>query len=104
MARKRQTYQERKEARQESDALAPKDPGPKPAESEGLSALTVWQEAMKLFVLADGNFHEALLSRLPVARRGVPGDIAGAALFLSSSLATYITGTAIPVDGGWHLA
>src|ERR1700685_3555305 len=58
MARKRQTYQERKGARQESDALAPKDPGPKPAESEGLSALTVWQEAMKLFVLADGNFHE----------------------------------------------
>jgi len=53
---------------------------------------------------ADGNFHEALLSRLPVARRGVPDDIAGAALFLSSSLATYITGTAIPVDGGWHLA
>lgn len=53
---------------------------------------------------ADSSFHETLLSRLPVARRGAPDDIAGAALFLSSPFATYITGTAIPVDGGWHLA
>ncbi len=53
---------------------------------------------------ADGAFHEQLLSSLPVARRGTPDDIAGAALFLSSPLATYVTGTALPVDGGWHLS
>jgi NAD(P)-dependent dehydrogenase (short-subunit alcohol dehydrogenase family) len=53
---------------------------------------------------ADGTFHEELLSRLPIARRGTPDDIAGAALFLSSPLATYVTGVTIPVDGGWHLA
>ncbi|MGH3245580.1 MAG: SDR family NAD(P)-dependent oxidoreductase [Trebonia sp.] len=53
---------------------------------------------------ADGAFHEQLLSRLPVARPGTPDDIAGAALFLSSPLATYVTGAVIPVDGGWHLA
>jgi NAD(P)-dependent dehydrogenase (short-subunit alcohol dehydrogenase family) len=61
--------------------------------------LTAFQEGT-----ADSGFHETLLSRLPVARRGAPADIAGTALFLSSPLATYITGTAIPVDGGWHLA
>jgi 2-deoxy-D-gluconate 3-dehydrogenase len=53
---------------------------------------------------ADGAFHEQLLSRLPIARRGTPDDIAGTALYLSSPLAAYVTGAAIPVDGGWHLA
>lgn len=52
----------------------------------------------------DSAFHEQLLSRLPIARRGTPDDVAGAALFLSSPLAAYVTGTEIPVDGGWHLA
>ena len=51
----------------------------------------------------DAEFHRRMLANLPVPRRGRPEDIAGAALFLSSSLATYITGQALPVDGGWSL-
>ena len=35
---------------------------------------------------------------------GTKEDIAQMALFLSSSAASYITGTIIPVDGGWSLA
>ena len=52
----------------------------------------------------DAEFHAELLARLPVSRRGTGDDIAGAALYLSSSLATYVTGNAIVVDGGWALS
>ena len=37
---------------------------------------------------------------LPLGRRGTPDDIAGAALFLLSDLAAWITGQVIAVDGG----
>ncbi len=36
----------------------------------------------------------------PLKRVGEPGDVAGAALFLSSSLSDYMTGEYIPVNGG----
>jgi len=43
---------------------------------------------------------EAFLERVPMQRIGVPDDIARAALFLASDLASYITGSQIVVDGG----
>ncbi len=43
---------------------------------------------------------EALARRLPAKRLGEPEDIAGAALFLASDLATWITGQTLVVDGG----
>lgn len=52
----------------------------------------------------DAEFHQELLARLPVSRRGTGDDIAGAALYLSSNLATYVTGNSILVDGGWALS
>jgi len=39
--------------------------------------------------------------RTPWPRLGVPQDIANAAVFLGSPLATYITGANLVVDGGW---
>ena len=39
-------------------------------------------------------------SLLPMGQRGVPDDIAKAALFLASDMARYITGTTLDVDGG----
>jgi NAD(P)-dependent dehydrogenase (short-subunit alcohol dehydrogenase family) len=42
-----------------------------------------------------------LLARMPLGRWGTPGDIAPAALFLCSPLASYITGAVLPVDGGY---
>ena len=36
----------------------------------------------------------------PVRRTGVPEDIGNAAVFLSSDEASFITGHALPVDGG----
>jgi len=41
------------------------------------------------------------LSKIPMNRLGKPEDIAGTAVFLASNAANYITGTVLPVDGGW---
>ncbi len=43
---------------------------------------------------------EGALSRIPLRRLGTPEDMAGAALFLASPLASYIVGQTIIVDGG----
>jgi 3-oxoacyl-[acyl-carrier protein] reductase len=47
---------------------------------------------------------EATLGRIPIKRLGTPDDMAGAALFLASPLASYIVGQTIVVDGGFILA
>jgi NAD(P)-dependent dehydrogenase (short-subunit alcohol dehydrogenase family) len=38
---------------------------------------------------------------VPLGRMGTPADVANACLFLASDLAAYVTGTVLPVDGGW---
>lgn len=40
---------------------------------------------------------------IPLDRVGYPDDIAGAALFLASDAASYITGEMVYVDGGWQV-
>jgi 2-deoxy-D-gluconate 3-dehydrogenase len=47
------------------------------------------------------GLNERVLSRSPSGRWGVPADLAGVAVFLASSGSDFITGTAIPVDGGY---
>lgn len=44
---------------------------------------------------------EAARARHPVGRFGEPGEIAAAAVFLASDEASFVTGTALPVDGGF---
>jgi NAD(P)-dependent dehydrogenase (short-subunit alcohol dehydrogenase family) len=39
---------------------------------------------------------------IPLDRPGYPADISGAALFLASDAASYITGEMVYVDGGWQ--
>jgi NAD(P)-dependent dehydrogenase (short-subunit alcohol dehydrogenase family) len=41
------------------------------------------------------------LSRYPLGRFGQPAEVAAAILFLSSDEAAYVTGVALPVDGGY---
>jgi len=47
------------------------------------------------------GLNERVLARTPAARWGVPGDLAGIAIFLASSASDFVTGAAIPVDGGY---
>ncbi len=50
---------------------------------------------------ADETRNRQILERIPTGRWGRPEDIAGAALFLASSAADYVTGQVLAVDGGW---
>lgn len=47
------------------------------------------------------GLHERALARTPAGRWGVPDDLAGIAVFLASRASDFVTGTAIPVDGGY---
>ena len=49
----------------------------------------------------DGARSDAILARTPLARWGTPEDVAGAALFLASPAAAFVTGVVLPVDGGY---
>jgi len=56
-------------------------------------------------LIANPNFNsDALVARfltgIPLKRLGEPEDIAGAAVFLASDLAGWVTGVTLPVDGG----
>jgi 2-dehydro-3-deoxy-D-gluconate 5-dehydrogenase len=51
-------------------------------------------------VLAIPERHDTYLAQIPMSRFGVPEDLAGAVLFLSSALSGYVTGQNVVVDGG----
>ena len=38
---------------------------------------------------------------MPLRRYGVTADVANAALYLASDMASYVSGIALTVDGGW---
>jgi NAD(P)-dependent dehydrogenase (short-subunit alcohol dehydrogenase family) len=54
-------------------------------------------------VLADEAYRERVLAKVPAGTFGLPEDCAGTALLLCSDAGRYITGAAIPVDGGMGL-
>ncbi len=43
----------------------------------------------------------AILARTPLGRWGEPSDLAGGVLFLSSPLASFVTGAVLVIDGGY---
>jgi NAD(P)-dependent dehydrogenase (short-subunit alcohol dehydrogenase family) len=50
---------------------------------------------------ANHAFRHAVVAKIPVGRPGRPEDLVGAALFLCSDAAAYVTGIDLAVDGGW---
>src|SRR5207247_1415050 len=49
----------------------------------------------------DETRNRQILERIPAGRWGEPADLAGAAVFLSSSASDYLHGHILVVDGGW---
>lgn len=49
------------------------------------------------------GLHERVLERTPAGRWGAPDDLAGVAAFLCSGASDFVTGTAIPIDGGYSI-
>lgn len=48
----------------------------------------------------DPGFVDRLIARHPIGRIGAPDEVAGAVIWLCSDTATFVTGVALPVDGG----
>ncbi|WP_373757937.1 SDR family NAD(P)-dependent oxidoreductase [Jeotgalibaca porci] len=55
-------------------------------------------------LLDNEDIYNAFISPIPMNRLGEANDVAHAALFLGSDQASYITGHALPVDGGWTMS
>ena len=55
-------------------------------------------------LVADAEFSAWVARRTPAGRWGEPSEIAGAAVFLASSAADYVTGHLLAVDGGFGAA
>ena len=49
------------------------------------------------------GLHERVENRTPAGRWGTPADMAGIAAFLASSASDFVSGAAIPVDGGYSV-
>lgn len=49
------------------------------------------------------GLHDSVLRRTPAGRWGVIEDMAGVAVFLAGPGSDFVTGTAIPVDGGYSI-
>jgi NAD(P)-dependent dehydrogenase (short-subunit alcohol dehydrogenase family) len=52
-------------------------------------------------IVEDEARSAGILARTPAGRWGEPGDLGGAVVFLCSDAARFITGTVLPVDGGY---
>ena len=52
----------------------------------------------------DAQRSGAIVARTPLGRWAEPDDVAGAALYLCSSAAKFVTGVVLPVDGGYLIA
>jgi NAD(P)-dependent dehydrogenase (short-subunit alcohol dehydrogenase family) len=64
-------------------------------------APTFLETPMTASFFADPEFHNWVVSRIPLGRIGRMDEVAGAIVFLASPAASLITGTSLAIDGGW---
>jgi NAD(P)-dependent dehydrogenase (short-subunit alcohol dehydrogenase family) len=55
-------------------------------------------------IYEDAGRSDPILQRTPMQRWGTPEDVAGPIVFLCSEAARFVTGTILPVDGGYSAA
>lgn len=60
-----------------------------------------FESKMMAFALGHEKGRKAIGSQVPLGRIGRPSDMIGLSRFLASPAADYITGTTIPLDGGY---
>lgn len=53
--------------------------------------------------VTDEEYDRNIRENCPMGRRGVPGELNGAMLFLASDASSYVTGQLVLVDGGWTI-
>ena len=79
-------------------------------DGDDVSPALKWQgvpdEAQSLALIMDDPDagHRYLEERVPLQRLGRPEEVAGLIAFLAGNEASYVTGAAVPVDGGWRLS
>ncbi len=59
---------------------------------------------MNAALIADAEFSAWVARRTPAGRWGEPSEVAGAAVFLASASADYVTGHVLFVDGGFSVS
>lgn len=62
-----------------------------------------WTETEMVSEKIDAIGRDSVISGFPLGRIGMPGDVAGATVFLLSDLAGFVTGSTITVDGGMDM-
>jgi 2-deoxy-D-gluconate 3-dehydrogenase len=50
------------------------------------------------------GLNEQVIARTPVGRWGTPQEVAGTAIYLATAASNFITGVALPVDGGYSVS
>ena len=73
--------------------------------AEGIRAVSVAptyvETALTASLLADPEFRQSVLDRIPMGRIGAPEEVAAAVFFAASPGASLITGSSLLTDGGW---